>query len=101
MVGEGGQERRADDTVTTGELGRRLDKLEGKVDRGFEELRDTIVATSSTFLRLDLYLAERDAQRADLEAVKKIAMWALALVCSTVLGAVLLAIISMSGAFAQ
>lgn len=99
MVGEGGQERRADDTVTTGELGRRLDKLEGKVDRGFEELRDTIVATSVTFVRLDLYLSERDALKDDIESVRKLSMWALALVVSTTIGAIVLGIIGASGAF--
>lgn len=93
------QERRADDTVTTGELGRRLEKLEEKVDRGFESLNETIVATSVTFVRLDLYLSERDNMKDDLEAVRKLSMWALALVVSTTIGAIVLGIVSASGAF--
>ena len=93
--------RRADDQITTGELGRRLDHLESRVSSGFRELNDTIIATSGTYLRLDLYMAERDAQRADVEAVKKLAMWALGLVCSVTLGAVILGILSMSNAFSQ
>lgn len=91
--------RRADDSISTGELGRRLERLESHVSDGFRELNATIIATSSTYLRIDLYLSERDAQKEELEATRRIAMWALGTICSVTLGAIVLGIISLSGAF--
>lgn len=88
-----------DNLVTTGELGRRLNKLEGKVDSGFEGVQATIIATSTTFVRLDLYLSERDAMKADVDAVKKLAMWTLGMMISVCIGAIILGILSASGVF--
>lgn len=77
----------------------RIGQLERQVETGFKDVQKTILDTSLTFVRLDLYLSERDGMRADMDAIRKLAMWAVGLVCSTALGAVILGIVAMSGAF--
>lgn len=95
---ESAELRRRDD-ANMAVIEHRLRTLETRVDAGFTSVQETIVATSVTFVRLDLYMSERDNQRADIEAVRKLAMWSVGLVVSTALGAIVLGIISMSGAF--
>lgn len=78
-------------------IAHRLTALEKRVDEGFGQLQATIIATSLTFVRLDLYLSERDNMRADMDALRRLSMWSLGLVCSTAIGAIVLGILSMSG----
>ena len=75
----------------------RLTELEKKVDAGFASVNATIISTSVTYVRGDLYQAQREADRSDVEAARKLAMWALALVSSTALGAIVLGIVNASG----
>lgn len=98
MTAEDVELRRADDAHRA-VLEHRLTSLERKVDTGFSSLHETIVATSTTFVRLDLYLSERDNLRADIEAVRRLAMWSVGLVCTTAVGAVVLGIVAASGVF--
>lgn len=89
-------ERRRDDANMV-LIEHRLTSLETKVDAGFQQLNDTVIATSSLFLRLDLYMSERDNQRADIEAAKKLAMWTLGLTISVFMGAIVIGIIRAAG----
>ncbi len=90
-------ERRSDESTAV--IVHRLTTLEHRVDDGFTTLNKTIIDTSLTFVRLDLYLSERDNARADMEALRRLVMWAIGLVCSTTIGAVILGILGMSGVF--
>lgn len=91
------QERHRDESSAV--IAHRLTTLEHRVEKGFATLNKTIIDTSITFVRLDLYLSERDSMRADMDALRRLAMWSLGLVCSTAIGAVVLGIIGMSGVF--
>lgn len=100
------QDRRADDSVTTGELGRRIEKIEDRIDRfeqmtseHFRVLHDQIAALR--FVPLDLYLSERDTLRGEVDKASRLGMWALGLMCSIVLGSVILGIVGMSGALSS
>ena len=75
----------------------RLTELEKKVDAGFAGVNATIISTSVSYVRADLYDAQREADRSDVEAGRKLAMWALGIVVSTALGAIVLGIVSASG----
>lgn len=88
----------APEDMTPGELDRRLSRLESKVDGGFEALHARIISTSSTFVRADLYVSERDHTRDEIDGVRKLAMWAIGLVCSVAVGAIIIGIVNASGA---
>lgn len=82
-------------------IAHRLTALEKRVDEGFHALNKTIIDTSHTFVRNDLYQSERDNMRADMDGLRRLCMWALGLVCSTAIGAIVYGLVSLSGAFTQ
>lgn len=86
---------------TMAEVGWRLRQLEttvGKLDHtmagGFGELHTRISAL--TFVRADVYEAHRLAMERSIEASHKLAMWALGMVASLVLGAVVTLIVAVA-----
>lgn len=90
--------------MTPAELGRTVKRLEVRVEDGFkktdsglEHLQAMILALSTTYVRLDLYLSERDTMRNDIETAKKIAMWSLGAIASVVIGAIVVAMVGASG----
>lgn len=94
------------DEITTGELSRRLERLEawthnfeGKADRQYALLQTSIVTLGSGFISKDVYEANRRADRDEMESTKRIAMWALGAIVSVVIGAVLVSIIGLGGVF--
>lgn len=97
MEGTADDRRRLNDDANMAVIEHRLTSLEYKVDNGFQSLHETIIATSTTFVRLDLYLAQREGDREDIDRAIKIAMWALGLICATVIGAILVGVMGAAG----
>lgn len=66
------------------------------------ELRDAVrlltEAISLTYLRQDVYQAQRESLMAQEKSTRAIAMWALALVCGLVIAALVSFVASVSGA---
>lgn len=89
------------DDPTLPEIGWRLRQLEttvGKMDHtmmsSFADLHTRISAL--TFVRADVYEAHRLAMERSIEASHKLGMWALGMVASLVLGAVVTLIVAVA-----
>jgi hypothetical protein len=101
----------APEEPTSAELGYRMTTLEKRVDtltdlieRRFDGLSEQVKQLA--FVRVDVYAADtrlKDREILDLKetvaGVRTLAMWALGAVCSTTIGAIILAIIAVSGVF--
>lgn len=92
------------DEITTGELSRRLERLEmwthsfeSKVDRQYTLLQTSIATLG--FVSKDVYEANLKSIREEMDGIKRIAMWALGAIVSVVIGAVLVSIIGLGGVF--
>jgi len=90
--------------ITTGELSRRLERLErwtqsfeDKHDRQYASLQ--ISLSTLNFLHKDVYEADMRALREDLKNTRAIAMWALGCIAAVVIGAVLASIVGLGGVF--
>jgi hypothetical protein len=111
VIQEIGEIGMSPDEPTPGEVAWRLRAVEQKVDRleshtaeGFEGLSRQIAALA--FVRSDVYAADQRAHDAAMrvlteriEATDRRAMWAIALVCTVAIGAIITAILGMSGVF--
>lgn len=81
-------------------------KLETRMAESFGALSTQLA--SLAFVRSDVYASEQarlgeriEALRTEVETTHKLAMWAVGLVCGTVISAILLAVIAVSGVFAR
>lgn len=92
------------DEITTGELSRRLERLErwtqnfeDKHDRQYASLQ--ISLSTLSFIHKDVYEADMRGLRDDLKSTRAIAMWALGCIAAVVIGAVLASVIGLGGVF--
>jgi len=76
---------RREDYISTGELGRRVDRMERTMNDGFTSLHELVIETTASYVRLDLYLSERDTMRSDLDALTFMLRWLFGLVVAIVL----------------
>lgn len=51
------------------------------------------------FVSKDVYMSERESMRRDIESTHRLAQWAVGLVASTTIGAIIVAILGLSGVF--
>ena len=84
-MGEAGSGVSAEDEVTLGELARRFDKLELKID-----------ALTASFVLTAVYEADKRTIEAKADSARAIAMWALGVVVSGVAGAIVAAVVSVA-----
>lgn len=90
--------------ITPNELAWRLKRLEDWTTR-FEEKHDRQVADlqhsigSLGYVRQDLYDSEHRSMSAELAETRRLAMWAVALVVSVTIGAIVTGILTAGGVF--
>ena len=89
---------------TLAELGWRMAALERQavtsaetIEHRFDRLQRSIDGLS--FVRSDVYTSDQRALAEKVESAARLAMWAIGLVATTAIGAIVLAILGLSGVF--
>lgn len=98
----------APDDITLGEVIRRQEKLErwthnyeGKADSQYAMLQTSISTLTLAFVSKDVYDAQQEALKAEVAAVKETTKWLLRFIFVTVLGAMVISIVSIGGMFGK